>query len=154
MDVCLWGRVSVGGCKWMRVRVRISVFTWQSLLFYCDLLANRERERKRDRKWERSNNNAHTKNNGKKFPLGKTCEQLQLQCGRVDADAGAVCGCAGLPHRDNKRSLPNCCAAQKCGMCVWVCVCGAKQKAIDKCNTSQENENLLSAKWRKASSVS
>lgn len=51
MTIWVWVQLSAAAneCEW--VRVRISVFTWQSLLFYCDLLAmqkKRERERMRD----------------------------------------------------------------------------------------------------------
>lgn len=47
MSIWVWVQLSAAANECECLRVSISVFTWQSLLFYCDLLAKTERERER-----------------------------------------------------------------------------------------------------------
>lgn len=143
MTIWVWVQLSAAAneCEW--VRVRISVFTWQSLLFYCDLLAMQKRERgnEKERHDKRRATKRAPRTTAKNFHLGKLVSNCN--CNVAETEAGAGAAVVALPHWDNERSLPNCCAAQECGMCGKV----AKQEAIDKCNSSsssQENENLLS----------
>lgn len=52
MTIWVWVQLSAAANECECMRVRISVFTWQSLLFYCDLLAN-QKERQKERGRER-----------------------------------------------------------------------------------------------------
>lgn len=136
MDECLSVSATECGCQW--VWVSISVFTWQSLLFYCDLLAKRK-ERERD-----TINAKQQSAQQEQQQKISTWENLWAIAIAMWQRAGSwVAAVVALPHWDNERSLPNCCAAQECGMCGKA---AKQEEAIDKCNSSssQENENLLS----------
>lgn len=133
------------GCQWVRVSESENKRIHLTITFVLLRFAGNAKKRERGSETERYDKRRATKRaprtTAKNFHLGKLVSNCN--CNVAETEAGAGAAVVALPHWDNERSLPNCCAAQECGMCGKV----AKQEAIDKCNSSsssQENENLLS----------